>query len=127
MAVELGPAGLLLRGHETVERRLVALVAVGALVEEGVGTEIFVDGDRIVFVGVTLRAGHGGSHEDRVGGVDAVDDGGVAEFFIARASFVLGHRITMEGGRDDLVFGRLGQQVPGHLLNDELVVRLIPV
>ena len=127
MAVELGSDGLLLDGHESVERGFVALVAVGALVEEGVGTEIFVDRDRIVLVGVTLRAGHGGAHEDRVGGVDAVDDGGVTEFFIARASFILGHRITMEGGRDDLVFGRLGQQVPGHLVDDELVVGLIAV
>ena len=127
MAVELGSDGLLLDGHESVERGFVALVAVGALVEEGVGTEIFVDGDRIVFVGVTLRAGHGGAHEDRVGGVDSVDDGGVAELLVARAAFVLGHRVAMEGGRDDLVFGRLGQQVTGHLVDDELVVRLIAV
>ena len=112
---------------DLVEGRLVALITIGALVEEGVGTEIFVDRDRIVLVGMALRAGHRGTHEDRVGGVDAVDDGGVTEFFVARAAFVLGHRIAMEGRGDELVFGRLGQQVAGHLLDDELVVRLILV
>ena len=78
-------------------------------------------------MGVALRAGHGGAHEDRVGGVHAVDDGGVAEFFIARAAFVLGHRVAMEGGCNDLVFGRLGQEVAGHLVDDELVEALVLV
>ena len=110
-----------------MEGRLVALITIGALVEEGVGTEIFVDRDRIVLVGMALRAGHRGAHEDGVGRIHAIDDGGVSEFFVARAAFVLGHRIAMEGRGDELVFGRLGQQVAGHLLDDELVVRLILV
>ena len=127
LAVEFGSTGLLLRRQKTVERGFVALITIGALVEEGVGTEIFVDRDRIVLVGMALRAGHGGTHKDRVGGVDAVDDGSVTEFFVARAAFVLGHRIAMEGRGDELVFGRLGQKVAGHLLDDELVVGLILV
>ena len=108
-----------------MERGFVAFVAVGALVEEGVGLEVFRDGDRVILMGVALRAGHGGAHEDRVGGIDAVDDRGVAELFVAGASLVLGHRVAMEGGRDDLVFGGVREQVSGQLLDRELIERLV--
>ena len=110
-----------------MERGFVALIAVGALVEEGVGAEVFGDRDRVVFVGVALRAGHRRTHEHRVGRVDAVDDGGVAELFVAGAAFVLRHRVAMEGRGDELVFGRIGQQVAGQLVDDELVEGLVTV
>ena len=110
-----------------MERGFVALVAVGALVEEGVGLEVFRDRDRVILMGVALRAGHGGAHEDGIGRVDAVDDGGVAELFVAGAAFVLGHRVTMEGGGDDLVFGSVREQVPGELLHRELIEGLVLV
>ena len=123
----LFPLGLHAGWIDLMQRSFVFLVAVGALVEEGVGLEVLRDGDRIVLVGVALRAGHGGAHEHGVGRVDAVDDGGVAELLVAGAAFVLGHRVAMEGGGDDLVFGRIRQQVSGQLFDRELVERLVLV
>ena len=117
--------GLHARRIDFMERGFVAFVAIGALVEERVGLEVFRDGDRVVLMGVALRAGHGGAHEYRIGRVDPVDDGGVAELFVAGAAFVLGHRVAMKGGRNDLVFGGVGEQVAGELLHRELVEGLV--
>ena len=125
--LERGALGLLLGSKEAVEGGFVFFVGVGGLVEEVVELVVFGDGDGVVFVGVALCAGDGGAHPDGHGGVDAVDDGGVAEFFVAGAALVLGHGVAMEGGGDELVLGGLGEEVAGELVDGELVEGLIAV
>src|SRR5690606_20343802 len=61
------------------------------------------------------------------GGIDAIDDGRVAEFFVVGTAFVVGHRIAVKGGGDELLGGGLGEQIAGELLNGELVVGHIPI
>ena len=92
-----------------MEGRFVFFVAVGALIEEGVELEVLVDGDGIVFMRVALRTGHRGTHKDGEGCVHAVDDRGVAELFIIGTAFVLGHRVAMKRGGDELVVRRVRQ------------------
>ena len=78
-------------------------------------------GDGIVFVRVALRTGHRRAHPYREGRVGAIDDRGDAEFLVAGAAFVLGHRVPVEGGGDELVLRRVRQQVAGDLLDRESV------
>ena len=59
--------------------------------------------------------------------VHAIDDGDVAELLVVGAAFVVGQRVAMEGRGDELLVGRVGQQVAGDLLDRELVERLVGV
>ncbi len=83
--------------------------------------------DRVVFVRVALGAGHRRPHPRGHRRVDAVDDRGVAELLVVRASLAVRHRVPMKRGRDELVLGRIRQQVARYLLDRELVERLVRV
>ena len=118
---------LLFRRDDLHRRALVALVGICRLVEDGVGAEVFGLRDRVVLVRVALRAGHRRAHPDRVGRVDAVDHGRDAELLIARAALVLRHRVAVERRGDQLVLGRVRQQVACELFDGEAVVGLVGV
>ena len=82
-------------------------------------------GDGIVFVGMALGASHGRAHPGGEGGIHAINHRNVAELLVVGPSFVVGLRIAVKGGGDQLIFGRLGQQVPGQLLDGELIKRQV--
>jgi hypothetical protein len=88
---------------ELQERGFVGAIRVRGVVEDGEELEVLLLGDGIVLVGVALGAGHRGSHPNGEGGVEAVDDGDVAELLVAGAAFAVGHRVAMEGGRHGAV------------------------
>ena len=70
---------------------------------------------------VALGAGDCRAHPNGHGGVDAIDDRRHTVLFVAGSAFVLGHRIAMEGGRNQLTVGRVGQQVTRDLLDRETI------
>ena len=84
-------------------------LAVGVLgvVEEGEEAEVLLLGERVVLVVVALGAGDGRAHPDGHRRVDAVDDGDVAELLVVGPALVVGHRVAVEGGRDELLVGRV--------------------
>jgi hypothetical protein len=51
----------------------------------------------------------------------------VAPLLVDGAAFAVGHRVAVKSGRDELVFGRVRQQVAGNLLDRELIERLVGV
>ena len=53
--------------------------------------------------------------------------GDVAELLVVGAALGVGQRVAVEGGGDELVVGRVGQQVAGQLFDGELVERLVRV
>lgn len=59
--------------------------------------------------------------EGGAGGVDAVGHGFDAALFAVGAGFDLEERVAMETGGDELVGGRVGEQIAGELFDDELV------
>ena len=65
-------------------------------------------GDRVILVGVALRACHGSTHPSRHRGVGAVHHGNVAELLIIGATLVVGLGVAVEGGGDELFFSGLG-------------------
>jgi len=103
------------------EGSLVAKVRVLGAVEEGKELKVFVLGDGIVFVGVTLRAGHGRSHPGLHRGVDPINNGNVAELLVVGAAFVVGEGVSVEGGGDQLIAGRILEEVAGELLDGKLI------
>ena len=59
--------------------------------------------------------------------VHAVEHRFHAELFRVRAAFLVDHRIAQKTRGHHLVLRRIGQQVAGNLLDDEPVVRHVPV
>ena len=59
---------------------------------------------RIIGVAVTLYTADCCSLPDFKSCIDPVDDSIYPEFFVIGSSFVIGHRIAVEGGCQDLVF-----------------------
>ena len=110
-----------------MQRHFVFLVAVRTLIEEGVELEVLVDRDGIKLVRVALGAGHRGAHPHRKGGVHPVDDGGVAEFLVVGAAFVLRHRVAMKRGCDELIVRGIWQKVACVLLDSELIKRHVRI
>ena len=76
---------------------------------------------------MALGTSYGGAHPDRHGRIDTIDNSFVAEFLVVGSPLVIGHRIAVEGGCNQLVFGRLRQQIASDLLNGKLVKRFILV
>ena len=81
----------------------------------------------IELVVVALGAGDGEAEERLADGVHPVVHGIHAELFRIDSSFLVQHGIAKKSGGDDLVLGRVWQQVAGDLLADELVVGQIAV
>ena len=78
-------------------------------------------------MGVTLRARSRCSHPGRHGGIHAIDHSGIAEFFIARATFVVGFGVAMKGGGDELFLSWIWQEIAGNLFNCELIERHVGI
>ena len=53
--------------------------------------------------------------------VDAVDNGGHTEFFVVRSAFRVGLRVAVKRRGDEIVDGRVRQQVTGQLFDGEFI------
>ena len=102
-------------------RSFVLFVRIGALIEEGIELKVFIDRERIVFVCVALRTGHGGAHPHGKGGIHSINHCCIAELFVICAALVLGHRIAMKRSSDELIIGWMWQQVTCDLFDGELI------
>ena len=60
-------------------------------------------------------------------GVHPIEHRFHAKLFGIDAAFLVNHGIPQEPRGNDLILGRLGQEIAGNLLDDELVVRQITV
>ena len=112
------------RGHVLahLQRRAVVVpVGVRRLVEEGVERIEFRVRNGVVLVGVALGAAPGESHPRLPGRGDPVLDGGVAKLLVVGAALRVGHRVAVKPRRDQVVGGRIRQQIPGELADRELV------
>ena len=58
---------------------------------------------------VTMGASHGGTHPYGHGGVYSVHDGYVSKFLVVGTSLIVGLRVPIEGGGDELVVGGIGE------------------
>ncbi len=128
LLVQLFDAGLVLfallqlfAGEQFDYRRFVASVGVLRLVEDIEDFEVLVLCQWIILVRMALRTAERQSHPYRHRGVDAVDDGDIAELFVVGTTFIVGQRVAMEGRRNQVVFGGIGQQVASDLSDRELV------
>ena len=82
-----------------------AVVDVAGVVEEGEQLVVLAVLDGVEFVRVALAAADGEAEPDRAGGVDAIDDGFVAELLLVGAAFFVDERVAVEGGGDALALG----------------------
>ena len=74
---------------------------------------------------VALCALDGQAEDAFADGVHAVEHRFHAELFGIDAAFLVDHRVAEEAGGDDVVLGRVRQQVAGELSDDEAVVRKV--
>ena len=87
------------------------IVCIPSLVEIGEERIVVLNRDRVVLVGMTLRAAHRQSHPDLQSRVNTILDCCDAELFVVRSSLVVGHRIPMECCCQNLIVGAIWQQV----------------
>ena len=112
------------RRHFTVEGQETVLVLIA---EHRRHREVVLLRDRVVFVVVAARTFHRQTHEAVAGGHHAVIDAILAELLGDRAALE-GHAVdAVEGRRHALVLGRVGEEIPGELFRQELVIRLVVV
>ena len=78
--------------------------------------------DRVVFVGVALRAFERQAQPHRTDGVDAVDGLLDAVFFFVDTPFAVRQRIAVESSRQARFCGGPWQEVARQLLLGELVI-----
>ena len=97
------------------------------VVEEREELVVVLRPDRVVLVVVAAGAAGGQAEEDGAVGIDLVDDVADVDLLLDRAAFVGRNVAAVVAGGDDLVGGRVGQQVAGQLLDDELVEGLVGV
>src|SRR5688572_5961104 len=76
---------------------------------------------------MALAAAHGQAEPDRPRRVDAIDDRADAKLILIDAAFGVERRVAMEAGRQPLLKRRLAEQVPGQLLDRELVERQVAI
>ena len=112
-------------------RRVVLLVSVHRVAVDGIEKgehriKIFLR-ERVVLVVVAARAVKGHPHEDCPRRHDSVDDVSYVNLILDRAALAGRHMAAVEACRDELIIGRVGDEVTGELLDDELVVRLARV
>ena len=115
------------RSEETQGRAFIGAVGVLRVIEESHEFEVFLLGNGIVLVSVTLGTRHRSAHPNGHGGVGAIDDGRVAKLFVAGAAFIIGHRVPMERGGDQLLLGRVLDEISGDLFDGELIERFVVV
>ena len=121
-AIELGS---LLSGRVRQSRRVVAAVRVLALVEERIKLVVLLLRDRVILVGVALRAAHRQPHPHLHRCVHPVANRLGAKLLVVGATLGVRLGVAMERRREQLVARWLRQQVAGQLLDGELVVRHI--
>ena len=109
------------------KRRLVAFVAVLGVVENREHAEVLLLTQRIVLMIMALRAGHRGAHPHLHGGVHAIDHRHVAKLLIGCTAFVVCLRVTMKCSGDQLIVGRLIEQIASQLFARELIKRHVAV
>ena len=56
-----------------------------------------------------------------------IDDGNIAELLVIGAAFVVGERIAVKPGGDEILLGRVWKKVAGNLFQRELVEGFVPV
>ena len=76
---------------------------------------------------MALRAGHRGAHPHLHGGVHAIDHRHVAKLLIGCTAFVVCLRVTMKCSGDQLIVGRLIEQIARQLFARELIKRHVAV
>ena len=59
--------------------------------------------------------------------MDAINHGVEAVLQRIDAAFLVDHRVAVESGGDDLIGGGVGKEVPGELLDGELIERHVGV
>jgi hypothetical protein len=99
----------------------------GHVVEEGEQAVKVALRKRVVFVVVTAAAAERQAQPDGGGRLDAVGDIFDGVFFGDDPALGVAAVVAIEAGRDLLVERRTGQQVPGDLLDRELVERHVSV
>ena len=114
-------------GIEREGRAFVGAIRVGRVVQDREEAEVIVLRDGVILVRVTLRTRHRGSHPDRYRCVHPIHHSDVPVFLIARAAFVVRHRVSMKRRGDKLLVGGVVQQITGDLLKGELIERLVRV
>ena len=138
--LELGPNGIpsrILFGSAEFQDRVVGAAPSGFVLEV---TAQFVDvvekgeepvelplGHGVVLVVVAAGAAQGQTQEDDPGGVHPVDHGFDPVLLEVDAPFQIQLGVAVKPAGHDLVLGGVGDQVPGDLLDHELVVGQIPV
>jgi hypothetical protein len=96
-------------------------------IEEGEQLIVFALGNRIVFVIMTPRAADGQPHPHRRRSLEAIGDILDPILLINHAGFPCHHVIAVEPGRDLLLRGGRGQQIPGELFDRKLIERHVAV
>ena len=99
----------------------VGTVCILRLIQDGEDLEILGLSNGIEFVRMALCACHCHSHPNSHGGIDAINDSDVSEFFIVGTTFIVGERIAVKGGGHQLFVGGIGEQIAGELLDRELI------
>ena len=97
------------------------------VVEKSKNTEVVVVGDGIEFMRVALGALEGEAESGFADAVETVDDGLDAKLLRDNGALLVDHAVAEKTGGDDLILGGLGQEVAGDLLDEKLVVGLIPI
>ncbi len=87
----------------------------------------FLLGERVELVIVTSSAPGGEAEPHRRGGLDPLHRVAHVVFLVDRSPFSGGHVASVEPGGDPLTQGRLREEIPGQLLDRELVEGLVGV
>ena len=96
-------------------------------VEEAEEAEVFLLRQRVVLVIVAARALRADAEERAPERVDAIDDVLRPVFLRDDAAFLALHVIAIEAGRENLLVGRVREQIAGELPRDELIERQIAI
>ena len=83
--------------------------------------------ERVVFVVVALSTLDRDTQDALADGVHAIEHGFHAELLRVHAAFLIDHGIAQKTRGHPLVLRRVREQVPGQLVDDELVVRQIAI
>ena len=94
----------------------------GNIMEDGKEPVIFLHTERVVFVIVASGTLHGDPHPGRTGGFHPIRDILSGDFLWNGSSLGIIAVVAIEPSGNDLIHFRHGQQIPGQLLDGELVV-----
>ena len=125
LALDLAQPAFLRRRRQLQQRLRIAPLPVesllGDVVKEGEEAVEVLLRDGVVLVIVAAPATHRHAQPDGGGGVEAVDDVLGLVLLGDRAALVVDHVVAVEAGGNQLLAGRVRQQVAGQLLDRETV------